>query len=209
MNPLRSGPGPEPALFSPSFQAVLVIVAAIGIGGCASSSASTGEENKNTPSPVSPINRSVVKVGSYAPVEIINEAGIGVRTLPASARTTWGVLGGIYAELDIPVTHSDPRSMQLGNPNFRLAKRVGGKRMNTFIDCGTNFSGPLANQYDITLSVMTKLTAKGDESTEVLTLVDAHGRPRAVSGNTVHCQSRGVLEKQIAQLVAEALGTSF
>ncbi len=171
--------------------------------GCASSSGATGaDESAALPAQT----RNVVRVANYAPVEIFNEPGVGARVVAASARNAWGVLGGVYEQLGIPITRTDPRAMQLGNPGYR-ARRVGGDRLNAFIDCGSDFSGPLANQYEVTLSVSTKLTAQDDENTEVLTVMDAYGRPRAVSGNPIHCQSRGVLEMRIAQLVAEALDT--
>lgn len=172
--------------------------------GCASSSGSGGPDADDA-APLPPQTRNVLRVANYAPVEIFNEPGVGVRVVAASARNAWGVLGGVYEQLGIPISESNPRAMQLGNPGYR-ARRVEGDRMNAFIDCGSDFSGPLANQYDITLSIMTKLTAKDDESTEVLTIMDAYGRPQAVSGNPIHCQSRGVLEMRVAQLVAEALG---
>lgn len=149
-----------------------------------------------------------MRVDAYRPVEIFNEPGVGVRTIPVAAETAWRVLGGVYEQMGIPVTEANPRAMLLGNPGY-LARRVDGDRMNAFIDCGSDFSGPLANQYDVTLSLTTKLTPKGPDSTEVLTVLEAYGRPRAVSGNAVHCQSRGVLEMKVAQEVAEALGQGF
>lgn len=184
--------------------AVLLVLAALlpVSWGCASGG-SSGREDET---PLPPQVRSVVRVEGYAPVEIFNEPGVGVRTIAVEVGTAWRVLGGVYEQMGIPVTQVDPRARQLGNPGY-LARRVDGDRMNSFIDCGTDFAGPLANQYDITLTVLTRLTSKGPASTEVLTVMDAYGKPRAVSGNSIHCQSRGVLEMRVAQKVAEALQT--
>lgn len=184
------------------FIRAVTVVVATAMAGCVSSAGST--EGADEAATLPGQTRNIVRVGSYAPVEIFNEPGVGVRIVATSARNAWGVLGGVYEQLGIPIGEADPAAMRLGNPGFR-ARRVDGERLNAFVDCGSDFSGPLANQYEVTLSVATKLTAKGDESTEVLTIMDAYGRPRAVSGNSVHCQSRGVLEMRIAQLVAEAL----
>ncbi len=180
--------------------ALLALLAPIWGWGCASSGSSSEEDAMPTPAQT----RSVVRIDGYRPVEIFNEPGIGMRTIDAEVGMAWRVLGGVYEQLGIPVAQSDPNGRQLGNPGY-LARRVDGERMNSVVDCGSDFSGPLANQYDITLTVITKLTAKGPENTQVVTVMDAYGRPRAVSGNSIHCTSRGVLEMKIAQKVAEAL----
>lgn len=178
---------------------------AVAAGGCASGSGGgAGEERE----PVPEQTRTVMRVAGYQPVEIFNEAGLGVRMVEVAAETVWGVVGGVYAQLDIPVEQSDPQAMQIGNQGYS-ARRIERDRMNTFVDCGHDLAGPLANQYDITLTVATRLTSKGPESTQIVTMVDAFGRPRAVSGNTIHCQSRGELEERIAQRIAEALGIGF
>ena len=184
----------------PSIRA-LAVAALAATAGCASGTSGTGEESAPTPQQT----RTVLRVGGYAPVEIFNEPGVGVRVVAAEAEVVWSVLGGVYAQLDIPVEVSNPRTMQIGNLGYS-ARRVGGDRMNTFVDCGSDLSGPLANLFEITLMVTTTLTSKGENGTEVLTVVDAWGEPRAVSGNPVHCQSRGVLELRVAREVAEVLG---
>lgn len=184
-------------LWGLAFAGVLAAAAA----GCASGGGGASEDT--TPLPEQ--RRNVMRIAGYQPVELYNEAGVGVRTLDVAAETVWSVVGGVYAQMEIPVEESDPRVMQLGTPGY-AARRIEGDRMNAFVDCGSNLAGPMANQYDITLAVVTKLTSKGPESTEILTMVDAYGRPRAVSGNPIHCQSRGVLEQRVAQRIAEALG---
>lgn len=186
---------------SPLWGFAMAGLLATAAAGCASGG---GGANENT-TPLPEQRRNVMRIAGYQPVELYNEAGVGVRTLDVASETVWSVVGGVYAQMEIPVEESDPRVMQLGTPGY-AARRIEGDRMNTFVDCGSNLAGPMANQYDITLAVVTKLTSKGPESTEILTMVDAYGRPRAVSGNPIHCQSRGVLEQRVAQRIAEALG---
>ena len=186
---------------SPLWGLAMAALVATAAAGCASGGGGANEDT--TPLPEQ--RRNVMRIAGYQPVELYNEAGVGVRTLDVASETVWSVVGGVYAQMEIPVEESDPRVMQLGTPGY-AARRIEGDRMNTFVDCGSNLAGPMANQYDITLAVVTKLTSKGPESTEILTMVDAYGRPRAVSGNPIHCQSRGVLEQRVAQRIAEALG---
>lgn len=202
----RSRTGCPPKTASPLRKTVTAGLLAAAAGACASGSGGGSSDQDTAPLPDQ--QRNVMRIAGYQPVEIYNEPGVGVRTIDVAAETVWSVVGGVYTQLDIPVGQSDPHAMQIGNPGYS-ARRIEGDRMNAFVDCGSNLGGPMANQYAITLSVVTKLTSKGPESTEILTMVDAYGRPRAVSGNPIHCQSRGVLEQRVAQRIAEALGKGF
>ncbi len=56
------------------------------------------------------------------------------------------------------------------------------------------------------MSVVTRLTDEPGGGTKILTTVDAIGRARATSGNTFRCESTGVLELRVAQLVSEMSG---
>ncbi|UCC26175.1 MAG: hypothetical protein JSU98_03535 [Gemmatimonadales bacterium] len=166
------------------------------------SCASSGQDGTGA-SDVAPDTRRRLNVGQTT-IEMYNQAGIESRNLPAAVRDVWPVLEGVYAELEIPVTLIDPATWEFGNPAFQ-PRRVAGERLNSFIDCGSNFSGPLANLYEVDMSVVTKLVPVSD-STQVVTVVDAFARPRTTSGNQVHCQSREVLERRIIRLVAGRLG---
>ena len=194
----RRAPTGGPTLPHRGLLAVAALAVAVGAGGCASGSS---EDAASLPAP----RRTLLSIDGYIPVEIVNEAGVGTMTIAAKPELAWGVLGGVYGQLGIPVEASNPRTMEIGNTGYR-ARRVGDKRISAFFDCGHNMTGQRADQYDVTLSVITVLTAKEPDSTQVRTVVDASGRPREVSGNRIHCESRGVLEMRIAQLVAEALG---
>ena len=127
------------------------------------------------------------------------------KTIAVAADLVWGVLGGVYEQIGIPVTSVDSPNMMVGNLGFE-ARRIDGTRMNTFLDCGTNFSGPLANHYEVTLAVTTKLTKVDENHTEVSTVVDGSAKPRANAGHPIQCTTRQKLEALIVKKVAEALG---
>ena len=145
------------------------------------------------------INR--VNVQSAGRLQIFNDPGVGSRTVPAPVDSVWQVMPAVFTQLDIPEHGVDPQHRMYGNPSFR-ASRVEGKRLSSYIDCGMGATAtPNADQYQVTMAVLATLTASGDTATVVTTTVDATGRPRSVSGNPVHCQSKGVLEMRVAQLV--------
>ena len=126
-------------------------------------------------------------------------------TIAVAADLAWGVLGGVYEQIGIPVTSVDSPNMTVGNLGFE-ARRIDGTRMNTFLDCGTNFNGPLASHYEVTLVVTTKLTKVDENHTEVSTVVDGSAKPRTTAGHPIQCTTRQKLEALIVKKVAEALG---
>lgn len=169
----------------------------LGAWGCAASPRGTDAEAVVD-------TRRRLNVGA-ASLEMYNQAGVESRTVPVPAATVWPTLQGVYAQLEIPVTLIDPQAREFGNPAFS-PRRVAGERLNSFIDCGTGMTGPLANQYDVDMAVVTRLEVVAPDTTRVTTVVDAFARSRTTSGNQVHCQSREVLEARIVALVAGRLG---
>jgi len=110
-------------------------------------------------------------------------------------------LPAVYTTLGVPDHGIDPESGIYGNRSFR-ARRIEGNRLSNYIDCGQGATAvPNADQFQVTMLVVTALAPGEDGGTIVTTTVDATGRPRAVAGNSVHCQSKGELEMRVAQLV--------
>lgn len=185
----------SPARFVSALSTGLLVLAA---GGCASSSGSSAGE-------AAAPTRQVLRVGNAAAIEMYTEAGRGESVVMAPSDDVWEVLPAVFEQLEIPIDRRDPRVPEMGNLGYQ-ARRVEGRRMGNYIDCGTNLSGQLANLYEIQLSIVTKLADGPEGTTVVTTTVDAYGEPRSTSGNQVHCQSREVLERRVAELVAEKLG---
>lgn len=183
----RSHPGSKRRL------AAVLSVMALGACGGSSSARDPGP----APQP------SILRIGQTR-LEMHTEAGVGQRTFGARPARIWAVLPSVFEALEIPVTFSEPR-LRMGNSGY-LARRVEGRRMSTYLDCGTSLaSGVLADSYDITLQVLVGLRPVSETDTDVVAVVDALGRPRTTSGNPVHCNSKQVLEKRITELVAERL----
>lgn len=182
-------------MLEPPVRAALILGAATLVA-CAGG----GPREPDRPAPT----RTLLAIGDAPSLEIHTEPGRVSVTLPASSSRVWEVLDDVYARLEIPVNRRMPSAEEIGNTGY-VARRIEGQRMNAWVDCGFDLAGPLANQYDVDITVLTHLIPRGD-STRVVTTVDAFGRPRATSGNEVHCGSREVLERRIADLTAEALG---
>jgi hypothetical protein len=149
-------------------------------------------------------------MGSAPSVEIHTEAGVGQRTFGASPDRVWAVLPEVFERLEIPVNRRDRQVPEMGNSGFAV-RRIEDKRMSAYVDCGTTLAGRLADVHDVTLMVIVRLAATSDGGTTVTTFVDATAKSRSTSGNPIHCQSNGALERRVSDVVAErlvaALGT--
>jgi len=137
-------------------------------------------------------------------MEIRTQVSVGQRSFGVRADQVWAVLPQVFEQLDIPVTTQNRAALQMGNAGY-VARRVEGKRMSTYLDCGTSLSGVLADAYDITLQLFVQLRPTSEADTEVTVTIDGLGEPRSTSGTPVHCSSKKVLEDRVTELVAEAL----
>lgn len=183
-----------------AFNPVKIAALAVLIGGVGCASAPSDEV------PMIPeTTMETVAVDGYGMETVGRDRLAEKKTIAVSTDLVWGVLGGVYERIGIPVTAVDSESMTVGNLGYE-ARRIDGSRMNTYVDCGTNFGGPLANTYAVTLSVVTTLTKVDERHTELSTTVDATAMPRTTAGYPVQCTTRQKLEELIVKKVAEVLG---
>jgi hypothetical protein len=188
MSPLRSS---SPRRNPTWYRAPAALAAAVVLG-CASSSPDPATTAQAPP----PETQRTVSAGAYG-MTLYTEPGVGARAVAIPLDRSWELLEEAYKRLDIPVEFSERSRWEKGNPGYR-ARRVDGKRMSTYLDCGNSLTGPKADTYDVTMMVLTKLDRMSADSTLVTTTIDANARPRATSGSAVHCASKGVLELRVA-----------
>ena len=150
--------------------------------------------------------RSTVRLTDFDAVEFLTEGDLASASFGAVPADVWAILPGIYETLGIPIGGSSPELMKLGNPGFR-ARRVDGKRMGQYLDCGITPSGVLADVYDVTLTIATQVVKGSEGGAVVTTTMDAWAEPRMTRGDPIHCRSKGTLEQRVAEMVAEKLGT--
>lgn len=136
-------------------------------------------------------------------MEIRNDPSAGAFHVPAPVDAVWEVLAEVYERLGIPIGLSDPSQRLLGNQRYR-GRAMEGRPLSQFMDCGRGMGPPYADQYSVTMFVVTHLTHA--DGTIVTTTVDGSAKPRDVRGDTVACSSKGRIERRVAELVAELLG---
>ena len=164
-------------------------------GACASPSSGTSSEEPA---------RSVVRTTGFQTAELLTEGDRVSSTFEASPGEVWAILHAVYGTLGIPVTQVAPDRMTLGNPSLET-RTIDGKRMSAYLDCGTTLSGRIADRYDVTLNLSTRVVERAGGGSEITTSVDAWAEPRVTRGDAVHCRSRGSLEDRISAVAAKAL----
>ena len=149
--------------------------------------------------------RSSVRLMDWQTVDFLTEGLQTSANLPANPDEVWAVLPAAYEALGIPVREVSPEQRTLGNSSFRT-RNLDGKRISQYVDCGRSNSGTLANIYDVTLTISTRVTDAADGGATVSTTVDAWARPRMTNGNPVQCSSNTNIEQRLLELMVERLG---
>lgn len=178
-----------------------VVLVAVGLlplaaGGCASTSGEDGAAPRSSTRIYGVTGR---EVGS-AEMELTNDASVVEGALDAAPQRVWEALVQVYEELGIPLTGADAQRRILDTQSVRVS-RIGGRSMARWVDCGSTFSGPRADSWDVYVTLTTQVVGEGEAGSRIRQTADAWARPRTRSGSPVHCTSRGVLLPRIVEEV--------
>ncbi|MGE0160279.1 MAG: hypothetical protein AB7T31_12785 [Gemmatimonadales bacterium] len=177
------------------------IWATLAAAGCASGPSSAPEEIGATGTGLTSV--AVGQLSSrQSTVEVRNEASVAESAVAAPLRTVWGVMPGVFQRLQVEMSYVDAGAGTIGNGNFR-PRRLGGRSLSTFLDCGSGLTGPYADAYAVRMSLLVQLLPAADGATTVRTSIDAYAEDRAVNARPIHCNSRGTLERQIWSMIDE------
>jgi hypothetical protein len=180
-----------------------MVGAALALAGCASGSSSPSDEIGRGGTGLTSV--AVGQLSSAAPtVEVRNAASVSESTVPSALRTVWNVMPDVFERMQIETNYIDSGAGVIGNGNFR-PRRLGGRSLSTFLECGSGLTGPYADTYAVRMSLLVQLSPAQDGGTLVRTSIDAYAEDRAVSSRPIHCTSKGVLERQIWDMIAQLL----
>lgn len=145
-------------------------------------------------------------MGSSSVVYRVNNSDGGVvRYVNAAPEEVWKTLLATYNELKLPITKLDAARRTVSSTDARAPRRIGGKPLHNYLDCGNGISGPRVDSYDVAYTLVSVVAAAGD-STAVRSSLVAKARTRTgTSGPPVDCATTGRLEKRLAELVSLGL----
>jgi len=121
-----------------------------------------------------------------------------------SVQRAWAALQAAYDDVGLTVTTRVPANGMLASVEQRLV-RLNGRRASFYVDCGSDLSGPVADDAQVLLTVTSAVQAGADGTTIVGTRVDAEARPRGRVEGVRDCTSTKRLETLILQKVREGV----
>jgi hypothetical protein len=131
---------------------------------------------------------------------IFTNADVGAQSVVrAPLDSAYAAISGAYKVLGLDVKTADPMAHTVGNKKIVAMRTLLGKRLSAYLDCGLDpaLGVPRADEYRVTISMVSSLAAKDPTNTIVTTLVTAEANDLATSASSVYCSSTGTLERML------------
>ena len=128
----------------------------------------------------------------------------GETIIEAPPAATLAALNSAYADLGIEVKLWNPETGEVGNRNFTKMYRLGGKPLSDYLGCGATPAGQAADNYRVTISLVSHVT-QAASSSRVVTQLTAYAEDLGSSKGTLSCLSTGTLEARLHDLAVRHL----
>ena len=176
---------------------VLLLVAANA--GCASSGSPGPDVSLPSQRTVAVDDQQVYRTTVLANAKVL---------VPAAPSRTFDAVKAVYEELGIPPGTHDPATGRFGNTSFWKQRRLANDAISSFLNCGESFTGPVANNYRIYMSLISMVRPDGKGGSELETAFSAQAQNmEGSSGDRISCGSTGRLEERIRKGVLLKIGS--
>ncbi len=135
--------------------------------------------------------------------ELSTPQNIRVKVHPDSV---FALLRTIYPEVGVDVKLFDPARGEIGNRNFSKYYRLKGVALHNFVGCGTTATGPSADTYRVTMSLVSYVFPDSSGSS-VTTRLDAKADDTGLSKGNLSCLTTGMLEERVNELLLSRSGS--
>jgi hypothetical protein len=131
-----------------------------------------------------------------------HEASGADSIIKAPPAQVFSALRAAYADLGIDIGLLNPTSLEVGNRRFSKMYEIAGVKMSKYVGCGSAETGPAADNYRVTMSLISQVSP-ADSGARVSTTMTAYAEDLASSKGKLSCMSLGALEQRINSLTAE------
>jgi hypothetical protein len=129
-----------------------------------------------------------------------------VSVIDAAPNDLWAHLLNWYEALGLAPDVQDSRSLTVGVREAMLRRTLGERRISTFMSCGRDMTGELADRSTIRLWMVTRLVPTEDGRTQIRTELTANATDNDGTSRSIRpCSSNHRLEMSLAQDVAVAI----
>jgi hypothetical protein len=135
--------------------------------------------------------------GQTYSVQMTSAVNGDAQALAVPREDAWRALVTVYQELGLEVHGVDTASTTLAVRAQRVRRRLAGRPLTTFFDCGSNMAGPIASSYTLFVSLTSRVSATPTGS-QLETVAEAVARDPTSNSPPIACSTRGTLERRIA-----------
>lgn len=128
-------------------------------------------------------------------------------SLAADAGAVFSALEASYEMLQISLSRRDPQARVIGNDGLKMRRELGKLQLRKAFDCGGTSGMPNSETYTITASIISSVSAQGDNAAVLTTVIDASAENPNFPGSGVRCSSTGVIESAIEKEVRARLNS--
>ena len=129
------------------------------------------------------------------------ESGVSTDSVRVPAAVAWAAVPQAYARYGLGTTaHAEARVV---TSESRARRTLGGVRISQMLECGSPLGVKRADHYTVRLLLATRVDSVAPGLSVLRTRVQATGHDPAGNSNVVTCETKGYLEKAIADAVQE------
>jgi hypothetical protein len=178
-----------------------LLVALPLLGACASGSVTPGSDMAVRTSAVSGLASNGMAVSTVS-----SESAVAV-DIGAAPAAVFDALPAVYDMLAVPRSKVDREAKLMGAEGLKARRVLGSRQLRSLFDCGGTPGMPNAETYDLYITIMSRVSAKGTGST-VYTSVTATATPSQFGGGAaVNCSSNGVIEDELSKALRARFGS--
>lgn len=143
---------------------------------------------------------------SYGNLTYYVQENIVVSEVPATPNDAWAHLLTAYEAVGLEPNIQDVASLTVGVQEAVVRRTLGENQISTYLRCGRNMTGNLADRATIRIWMVTRLRAVADDRTEVRTELTANATDNDGTSRAVRpCSSNHRLEAFIANHVIDGV----
>lgn len=142
----------------------------------------------------------------YGDMTYYFDENVVVSEIAATPNDAWEHLLTAYEAVGLEPSIQDVASLTVGVQEARVSRSLGDRRISTYLSCGRDMTGNLADRATIRIWMTTRLRAIADDRTEVRTELTANATDNDGTSRSVRpCSSNHRMEAFIANHVADGI----